>query len=100
MIAARHIVVGVSHPSDDPTRHRVFEICAIDDGVSGGWIADVDEQNANAQPDRWSAWQAVRGRHRPFPTAAACLGHAVELIVATVAHEAVDERGKAANRHE
>jgi hypothetical protein len=90
VIKARHIVVGVSDPSDDPTRHRVFEVRAVCDAAAGGWIASVEEQNANAQPDHWPAWPPDNGRDRSFPTAAACLGYAVEVIVATVAREAIE----------
>jgi hypothetical protein len=88
--ASRHIVVGVSDPSDDPSRHRVFEIRAVYDATAGGWIAGVDEQNANAQPEWWPRWQPGEGRAPASPTAAACLGRAVEIIVDMVAGEASD----------
>jgi hypothetical protein len=94
--ASRHILVGVSHPSEDPTKHRVFEVRAVYDIAAGGWIAGVDEQNQNAQASPWLAWQTGDGQEQPFPTAAACLGHAVELIVGMAACDAVDESGIAA----
>ena len=97
MTEPRHIVVGISHPSSDPTRHRVFEVRAMPNGPSGGWVASVEERNANAQPDRWLAWRPHGSRNRPFATAAACLGDAVEFIVSTLAREAADERDPAAS---
>ena len=95
MTEPRHIVVGISHPSNDPTRHRVFEVRAVPNGQDGGWVASCEEQNANAQPDRWPAWLPNDHRNHPFPTAAACLGNAVEFIVSTLAREAVDLRDPA-----
>jgi hypothetical protein len=79
--ADRHIVLGVSHPSNDPVRHRTFEIRATYDMSTHGWIAHVGEQNLNEQR---GAWAPVASQDRPatFPTAAACLGHAVAEIVA------------------
>jgi hypothetical protein len=83
----RHIRLGVSHPSNDPSRHRVFEIRAVFDRRSGGWIAQVGEQNLNEQRGEWAPlipdehWDA-------FPSPATCLGHAVATIVAAVDREA------------
>ena len=79
--ADRHILVGVSHGSNDPARHRTFEIRATYDPTAHGWIAQVAEQNLNEQRGDWSP---LTGDNRPsaFPTAAACLGHAVAALVA------------------
>jgi hypothetical protein len=81
----RHILLGVSHASDDPARHRLFEIRATYDQAANGWVAQVAEQNCKSQPGAWSAellidavWSHV------FPTAATCLGDAVTSIVALV----------------
>lgn len=76
----RHIRLGVSHASGDPARHRVFEIRATYDQGAHGWVAYVGEQNLNEQPGDWTP---LAGEERPscFPTAAACLGHAVATVV-------------------
>jgi hypothetical protein len=87
---SRHIIVGISDPSNDPTRHRVFEIHAFIGETDEGWIAEVAEQNQNAQPEAWRPSLTDDGRVRSFPTAAACLGHAVEAIVTMVARDAAD----------
>ena len=84
----RHIRVGVSHPSDDPARHRVFEVRAAYDAAAGGWVARVGEQNPNEQLDGWGPRPDGGGRARAFPTAAACLGDAVAAVVAMVDREA------------
>jgi hypothetical protein len=80
--ADRHILLGVSHDSNDPARHRTFEIRATYDAGAHGWIAQVGEQNLNEQRGDWAP---LSGDDRPssFPTAAACLGHAVAALVAT-----------------
>ena len=84
----RHLRVGVSHPSGDPARHRVFEIRAAYDGAAGGWVARVGEENANEQLQGWDP--SAEGSVRGFPTAAACLGDAVATVVAMVDREAED----------
>ena len=84
----RHIRLGVSHPSDDPARHRVFEVRAAYDEAAGGWVARVGEQNPNEQLDGWGPKPDGGGRARAFPTAAACLGDAVAAVVAMVDREA------------
>ena len=83
--ATRHIVVGVSDPSADPSRHRVFHIAAVYDAPAAGWRAAITEENANAQPGPWR--QRSGAHHQPLvaPTAAVCLGRAVALIVAVIA---------------
>ena len=85
----RHIRVGVSHPSGDPARHRVFEVRASYSDAAGGWVAQVGEQNLNEQLEGWGPELGDGGRARSFPTAAACLGDAVTLLVAMVDREAV-----------
>ena len=85
----RHLRVGVSHPSDDPARHRSFEVRAsYRAGV--GWVADLTEENLNDQLQ--SAAVSMRGTDHveAFPTAAACLGHAVAMLVRTVDGDAAE----------
>lgn len=84
----RHVLLGVSHPSDDPSRHRVFEVRATFDAAIGGWVAQVGEQNLNEQRGEWGQRLTTQGRARAFPTAAACLGDAVAIVVATVDRDA------------
>jgi len=80
--ADRHILVGVSHDSNDPARHRTFEIRATYDASAHGWIAQVGEQNLNEQRGDWAPLPSD-DRPSSFPTAADCLGHAVAALVAT-----------------
>jgi hypothetical protein len=79
--ADRHLLLGVSHPSNDPAHHRTFEIRAHYDAARQGWVASVGEQNLNDQRGDWAALLGDEQRAF-FSTAAACLGHAVETIVA------------------
>ncbi|MDP9355667.1 MAG: hypothetical protein M3R02_10390 [Chloroflexota bacterium] len=84
----RSIRLGVSHPSGDPARHRVFEIRASYDEGAGGWVARVGEENANEQLDRWRAALNLGDRRQAFPSLATCLGEAVAALVAAVDREA------------
>jgi hypothetical protein len=85
----RHILLGVSHASDDPARHRDFEIRATYDQAANGWVAQVAEQNRNEQPGAWAAEVLIDGiRSHVFPTAPACLGDAVTSVVTLVDREA------------
>lgn len=84
----RSIRVGVSHPSGDPARHRVFEIRASYNEAAGGWVARIGEENANEQLDRWGPALNLSGRTQAFPTPATCLGDAVAVLVAAVDREA------------
>ena len=85
----RHILLGVGHASDDPLRHRHFEIRAPYDQATNGWVAQVAEQNRNEQPGAWAAEGVMDGiRSLVFPTAATCLGDAVTSIVTLVDREA------------
>jgi hypothetical protein len=86
----RHVLLGISQPSNDPTLHRTFEIRASYDAVTRGWIARVGEQNLNEQRGDWSLVEAGEDQPPIFPTAAECLGHAVAIIVAAVDQEADD----------
>jgi hypothetical protein len=88
---SRHILLGVSHPSNDPVRHRNFEVRAVFDAMTGEWIARVAEQNRNEQRGVWGAYLTDPERMPAFPTAAACLGNAVTMIVGMVDREAHDE---------
>ncbi len=84
----RHIILGVSHPSDDPSRHRVFEVRATFDAARGGWVARMGEQNLNEQRGEWAQSSTVQGQVQVFPTAATCLGHATATIIAVVDRDA------------
>lgn len=84
--ADRYLRVGVSHPSGDPTLHRVFEVRAYYAEEDEGWVAQVGELNLNDQPT-WGPEARERGRVRAFPTPAACLGDAIAVLVARVDRE-------------
>ena len=84
----RHISLAVSHPSDDPSRHRVFEVRAAFDLVAGGWVAHAGEQDRNEQRGAWEPLSGANHQSRAYPTAAACLGDAVAAIVAMVDRDA------------
>jgi hypothetical protein len=88
---SRYILVGVGHSSNDPARHRTFEVRAMFDTMTWGWVAHVAEQNRNEQPGFWGADLTDSERMPTFPTAAACLGNAVTMIVAMVDREAQDQ---------
>ena len=88
----RHILVGISHPSNDPARHRIFEIRATYDAETGAWSARVGEQNLNEQRGDWEP-ELVDAHGAPrFPTAAACLGDAVARLMTIVDQDAHDVR--------
>jgi hypothetical protein len=89
----RHISLAVSHPSDDPSRHRVFEIRAAFDPAAGGWVAHIGEQDRNEQRGAWEPLFGTARQVRALPTAAACLGDAVAAIVAMVEQDAADADG-------
>lgn len=84
----RHVLVGVSHPTGDPARHRVFEIRAVRHETTGGWTARVGEQDRNEQLGRWDADADGRLGEKSFATPAECIGDAVATIVAAVDREA------------
>jgi hypothetical protein len=86
----RHILLGVSHPTDDPRRHRIFEIRASYDATAAGWVAQVGEQDRNEQRGAWAPLLTPDGATPVFPTAAACLGAAVASLIATVDADALD----------
>lgn len=86
----RYIRVGISHATGDPTRHRSFEIRATFDSAARGWIAYSGEQNLNDQRGVWQLVRCEAGQASVFPTAAACLGGAVSVIVAEVDRDAKD----------
>ena len=86
----RHILLGVSHVSNDPARHRTFELRATYDVVSGEWLARVGEQNLNEQRGPWEPDLADAIQSQGFPTAAACLGDAVARVIAMVDQESYD----------
>ena len=86
--ADRHILLGVSHASNDPTRHRVFEVRAVFDDAAGGWVAHVAEQNLNEQRGDWGTLQRHDALTGVFPSAASCLGHAVTTVITLVDRDA------------
>jgi hypothetical protein len=86
----RHILLGVSHASGDPARHRNFEVRASYDAGSGGWTARVSEQNLNEQRGDWEGQLTGGGPPQYFPTPAACLGETVSRLIAIVDQEADD----------
>jgi len=86
----RHIVVGVSHPSGNPARHRTFEVRALYHPAAGGWVLQVAEQNTNEQRQAWELSPADQETARVFPTPAAALGDAVTAIVAMVDRDVTD----------
>jgi hypothetical protein len=86
----RHILVGISHPSDDPARHRIFEIRATYDAETGAWSARVGEQNLNEQRGDWEPELVDADGAPRFPTAAACLGDAVARLMSIVDQDAQD----------
>jgi hypothetical protein len=86
----RHILLGISHPSDDPARHRTFEIRATYDAETGAWSARIGEQNLNEQRGDWDPNLADANGAPRFPTAAACLGDAVARLMTIVDQDAHD----------
>ncbi len=86
----RHILLGISHASNDPARHRTFEVGATYDVDTGEWTARVGEQNLNEQRGDWEPYRAEAEGARRFPTAAACLGDAVARLITMVDQEAQD----------
>jgi hypothetical protein len=86
----RHILLGVSHASGDPARHRNFEVRASYDVESGGWTARVSEQNLNEQRGDWEGQLTGGGPAQLFPTPAACLGETVGRLIAIVDQQADD----------
>jgi len=84
----RHILLGISHPSDDPARHRTFEIRATYDTETGAWSARIGEQNLNEQRGAWDPGLADAHGAPRFPTAAACLGDAVTRLMTMVDRDA------------
>jgi hypothetical protein len=78
--ADRHILIGISQPTNDPAQHRAFALRARHDAVAGGWVAEFGEQNRNDQIERWEPAAASL----VFPTAAACLGAAVTRLIEAV----------------
>lgn len=85
--ADRQILLGVSHPSNDPALHRTFEIHATYDAANRGWMARFGEKNANDQLVAWRRCHADDGAARRFTSAQACLGSAVTTIIAMVERE-------------
>jgi hypothetical protein len=86
----RHILLGVSQPTDDPSQHRAFVLRAHHDAAAGGWVAQIGEQNRNDQIDGWEAAAGLDVAPLVFPTAAACLGAAVTRLIEVVDRDVVD----------
>jgi hypothetical protein len=77
---SRYIVLRVSHASDDPSHHRSFQVRAVFDAMTRGWVARVAEQNRNEQRGVWGADLTDPERMPAFPTAAASLENAVAMV--------------------
>ncbi|MCA9878965.1 MAG: hypothetical protein KC442_14330 [Thermomicrobiales bacterium] len=75
----RHVLLAVSHTSEDPALHRTFQVRASFQEAQQGWSAFVSEQNFNDQFGEWSLLPGQEGV--AWPTAAACLGWATEALV-------------------
>lgn len=77
----RHIMVAISHASNDPARHRTIQIRASFDAERNGWRAYVSPQDLN---DQYGEWSWLPGTlDQSYATVAECLGQAVtELISA------------------
>jgi hypothetical protein len=86
----RHVLLGISHPSDDPARHRIFEVRASYDAETGAWSARVGEQNLNEQRGAWDPELVGTDAAPLFPTAAACLGDVVARLITVVDQDAHD----------
>jgi hypothetical protein len=86
----RHILVGVSQPTDDPSQHRAFALRARYDADAGGWVARLGEQNHNDQIDGWEPAADAHAMPLVFPTAAACLGAAVTRLIELADRDAAD----------
>lgn len=87
----RHLRVGVSHPSNDPARHRVFAVRASYDVAAAGWVAWVGEENANEQLAGRAPRQRDEDKPRVFPTPVACLGDAVAALLTRLDREIEDQ---------
>lgn len=81
----RHVTVAISHASNDPGRHRAFQIRASFDAEREGWQAFVSSRNNNEQYGEWSRLPGVNGE--VFPTPAACIGHAATVLIAAFDNE-------------
>lgn len=89
--AERHVLLGVSHPSSDPARHRTFEVRATFDASRNGWTARFGEKNLNDQIARWTKQLPDEDTAVVSPTATDCLGSAVLSLIAMVEREAGDD---------
>lgn len=83
----RHIMVAISHASNDPARHRTFQIRASFDMDRNGWRAHVSLQDHNDQSGEWALLPGVQDPL--YATAAACLGHAVTELISAFDAEAL-----------
>jgi hypothetical protein len=82
----RHLQVGISQPTDDPTQHHTYTVRAHYDPAAGGWAARVGPQTHNDQFAGWDPQSAADRARAVYPSAAACLGAAVTRLI-----EAVDQ---------
>jgi hypothetical protein len=81
----RHVTVAISHASNDPGRHRAFQIRASFDAEREGWQAYISSQNNN---DQYGEWSSLLGVHdQVFPTPADCLGHATTVLITAFDNE-------------
>jgi len=85
----RHVMVAISHASNDPALHRTVQIRASFDMERNGWRAHISPQDHN---DQYGDWSLLLNAGDPlYATAAACLGHAVTELVSAFDGEAVAE---------
>src|SRR5690242_3181887 len=77
----RHLQLGISQPSDDPTQHHVYTVRAHYDLRAGGWVARVGAQTHNDQFAGWEPETDVDRARAVFPSAAVCLGAAAARLI-------------------
>lgn len=80
----RYVRLAISHSSNDPMQHRTFQIRAAFTAARHGWQASVSPQQHN---DQYGAWAPLGEDEAVFPTAAACLGHAATVLIASFDEE-------------
>jgi hypothetical protein len=80
----RHIQVGISQSTDDPTQHHTYTVRARYHPAPGGWVARAGAQTHNDQFAGWDPESAADRARAVFPSAAACLGAAVTCLIEAV----------------
>jgi|SRR5689334_617730 len=80
----RHLQVGISQPTDDPTKHHTYTVRARYDPAAGGWVARAGAQTHNDQFAGWDLESEADRARAVFPSAAACLGATVTRLIEEV----------------